>query len=59
MAPKWPVSHTFSPKIAKNAVFFTYKYLTKYTPEMFFEEYIHFKNFSLLKGCGVILVQSF
>jgi hypothetical protein len=46
-------------KNAKNAVFKTYKYLTKYTPETFFEEYIYFKIFCCLRHCGVIPVQSF
>jgi hypothetical protein len=32
-------------KIAANAVFYL-KVLTNYTPEMFFEEYINFKNFA-------------
>ncbi len=30
--------------------FFAQKYLTRYTPEMFFEEYINFKHFFILKA---------
>ncbi len=39
--------------------FFALKYLTRYTHEMFFEEYINFKIFCNLSHCGVIPVQSF
>jgi hypothetical protein len=39
--------------------FFAQKYLTRYTPETFFEEYINFKIFLYLRRCGVIPVQSF
>jgi hypothetical protein len=39
--------------------FFALKYLTRYTHEMFFEEYINIKNFRNLSHCGVIPVQSF
>jgi hypothetical protein len=38
--------------------FFTEKHLTKYTPKMFFEEYINFKIFCYLRHYGVITVQS-
>ncbi len=40
-------------KIAENAVFFILKYLTKYLPETFFEEYMNFKIFCYLRHCGV------
>ncbi len=39
--------------------FFTLKYLTRYTHEMFFEEYINFKIFRNLSHCGVIPVRRF
>jgi hypothetical protein len=39
--------------------FFTLKYLTRYTPETFLEEYINLKFFSYLRHCGVIPVQNF
>jgi hypothetical protein len=39
--------------------FFAQKYLTRYTPEMFFEEYISFKIFCYLRHCRVIPVQNF
>ncbi len=39
--------------------FFTQKYLTRYTHEMFFEEYINFKIVHYLSHCRVIPVQSF
>ncbi len=39
--------------------FFALKYLTRYTHETFFEEYINIKNFRKLSHCGVIPVQSF
>jgi hypothetical protein len=34
--------------------FITEKYLTKYTPETFFEEYINFTIFCYFRRCGVI-----
>ncbi len=48
-------------KIAKNkkTLFFAQKYCIRYTPQMFFEEYINFKSFLYLRRCGVISVQSF
>jgi hypothetical protein len=45
-------------KFAKNTIF-TQKYFTRYTPKMYFEEYINFKIFHYLRCCGVLLVQSF
>ncbi len=39
--------------------FFALKYLTRYTHETFFKEYINFKIFRNLSHCGVIPVQSF
>ncbi len=39
--------------------FFALKYLTRYTHETFFEEYINFKNFRNLSHCGVTPVRSF
>ncbi len=39
--------------------FFALKYLTRYTHETFFEEYINFKIFRNLSHCGVIPVRSF
>jgi hypothetical protein len=54
--------HWFCPlfglKIAET-LFFAQKYLTRYTLEMFFEEYINFKNFHYLRHYGVLPVQSF
>ncbi len=40
-------------------LFSAQKYLIRYTPEMFFEEYINFKICHYLSCCGVIPVQSF
>ncbi len=40
-------------------LFFALKYLTKYTHETFFEEYLNFKIFRNLSHCGVIPVRSF
>ncbi len=39
--------------------FFALKYLTRYTHETFFEEYIYFTIFCNLSHCGVIPVRSF
>jgi hypothetical protein len=39
--------------------FFALKYLTRYTHETFFEEYVNFKIFRNLSHCGVIPVRSF
>jgi hypothetical protein len=39
--------------------FVAQKYLTRYTHELFFEEYINFKIVHSLSHCGVIPVQSF
>jgi hypothetical protein len=39
--------------------FFALKYLTRYTHETFFEEYIDIKIFRSLSRCGVIPVRSF
>jgi hypothetical protein len=54
-AKKRAISHTC--KLPKTP-FFIQKYLTRYIPEMFFEEYINFKIFNYLSHCGVIPVQS-
>jgi hypothetical protein len=48
-------THFLSCKSSKT-LFFTQNYLTKYTPGMFFEEYINFKTFCYLRHCGVIPV---
>jgi hypothetical protein len=40
-------------------LFFAKKYLTRYTPETFFEESINFKIFRYLSDFGVMSVQSF
>jgi hypothetical protein len=34
------------------------KYVTRYTPKMFFKEYINFTIFCVLRHCGVIPLQS-
>jgi hypothetical protein len=39
--------------------FFAQKYLTRYTHEMFFEEYINIKIVHYSSHCGVIPVHSF
>jgi hypothetical protein len=39
--------------------FFALKYLTRYTHETFFEEYLNFNIFCNLSYCGVIIVRSF
>jgi hypothetical protein len=39
--------------------FFTLKYLARYNPELFFDEYINCKIFHYLSHCGVVPVQSF
>ncbi len=39
--------------------FFAHKYLTRYTHETFFVEYLNFKIFGNLSHCGVIPVRSF
>jgi hypothetical protein len=36
--------------------FFALKYLIRYTPKMFYEEYINFNIFCYLRHCGVIPV---
>jgi hypothetical protein len=51
-------AHFLAYKLPKTQ-FFAQKYLTRYTPKTFFEEYINFKIFSYLRHCGVIHVQSF
>ncbi len=51
-------AHVFASKSPKTP-FFAIKYLTRYTHEMFFEEYINIKNFRNLSHCGVIPVLSF
>ncbi len=51
-------ANVFASKSPKTQ-FFAIKYLTRYTHEMFFEEYINFKIFRNLSHCGVIPVRSF
>ncbi len=51
-------AHVFAYKSPKTP-FFALKYLTRYTHETFFEEYINFKIFRNLSHCGVIPVRSF
>ncbi len=51
-------AHIFACK-SPETPFFTQKYLTRYTHEMFFEVYINFKIVHYLSHCGVISVQSF
>ncbi len=50
--------HFLAYKLPKT-LFFAQKYLTRYTPKTFSEEYITFKIFCYLRHCEVILVQSF
>jgi hypothetical protein len=50
------VLHTFWLKNPRKRRFFALKYLTRYNPKKFFEEYINFKNFHYLSHCGVIPV---
>jgi hypothetical protein len=42
-----------------NPPFFALKYLTRYTHETFFKEYINSKIFRNLSHCGIIPVRSF
>ncbi len=51
-------AHVFADKSSKTP-FFAIKYLTRYTHETFFEEYINLKIFRNLGHCGVIPVRSF
>jgi hypothetical protein len=51
-------AHVFAYKLLKTP-FFALKYLTRYTHETFFEEYISFKIFRNLSQCVVIPVRSF
>ncbi len=51
-------AHVFAYKSPKMP-FFDIKYLTRYTHETSFEEYINFKIFRNLSHCGVIPVRSF
>jgi hypothetical protein len=51
-------AHVLAYKLPKT-LFFAQKYLTKYTHQMFFQEYINFKIVHNLSHCGVIPVQSF
>ncbi len=51
-------AHVFAYKSPKTP-FIAIKYLTRYTHEMFIEEYINFKIFRNLSLCGVIPVRSF
>jgi hypothetical protein len=48
----------FGSKNAKTQ-FFAEKYLVRFTPNMFFEEYINLNKFCYLRRCEVIPVQSF
>jgi hypothetical protein len=48
-------THVFAYKSPKTP-FFGIKYLTRYTQETFFEEYINFKIFRNLSHCGVMPV---
>ncbi len=56
---KRAVSRTFWPINHRKCRFFALKYLTRYTHETFFEEYVNFKIFRNLSHCGVIPVRSF
>jgi hypothetical protein len=47
--------HVLAEKSLKTP-FFAQKHLTRYTHEMFFEEYINFKIVHYLSHCGVIPV---
>jgi hypothetical protein len=51
-------AHILAYKSPKTPLF-ALKYLTRYTHETFFEEYLNFKNFCNLSHCGVIPVRSF
>jgi hypothetical protein len=51
-------AHFLAHKSLKTS-FFAQKYLTRYIPAKFFEEYIIFKILHYLRHCGVIPVQSF
>jgi hypothetical protein len=59
MAKKRVVSRTCFFYKSPKTQFFALKYLTRYTHERFFEEYINFKIFRNLSHCGVIPVRSF
>ncbi len=48
-------AHVLAEKSPKTP-FFAQKYLTRYTHEMFFEEYIKFKIVHYLSHCGVLPV---
>ncbi len=48
-------AHVFANKSLKTP-FFAQKYLTRYTHDMFVEEYINFKIVHYLSHCGVIPV---
>ncbi len=48
-------AHVLANKSPKTP-FFAQKYFTRYTHEMFFEEYINFKIVHYLSHCGVIPV---
>jgi hypothetical protein len=47
--------HFFAYKSPKIPPFFTQKYLTRYTTEMFFEACINLKFFNYLRHCGLYL----
>jgi hypothetical protein len=61
-AQKWQKMGSFLHFLAYKSpktLFFAQKYLTRYTPETFFEEYINSKIFSYFRHCRVIPVQRF
>jgi hypothetical protein len=51
-------AHFLAYKLPKT-LFFAQKFLTRYTPETFFKEYINFKIFCYFRHCGVIPILSF
>ncbi len=59
MPPMPPGMYENGEKTGAKTPFFAKKYFTRHTPETFFQEYINFKIFCVLRHCGVIPVQSF
>jgi hypothetical protein len=55
---KGSFEHFLAYKFPKT-LFFAQKFLTRYNPETFFEEYINFNIFCYLRHCGVIPILSF
>jgi hypothetical protein len=51
--------HFLACKLQKRRFLLKSTYITIYTTETFFEEYINYKIFCYLRNCGVISVQSF